>query len=151
MENYFNILNSIDVGEHIEKKNGLSYLSWAWAWRELKNKFPDSTYTIYEDEQGRFYHTDGKTCWVKTSCNGLSESVDTSGKGHQLQCQYSNPAQFNKSSGAAWAGPVCLCRRRPAGRKNGDKSSRDKSSKPQNQNGGSPLSGMWKRSKTGKI
>lgn len=73
MENYFNILNSIDVGEHIEKKNGLSYLSWAWAWRELKNKFPDSTYTIYEDEQGRFYHTDGKTCWVKTgvTVNGI--------------------------------------------------------------------------------
>ena len=72
MENYFNILNSIDVGEHIEKKNGLSYLSWAWAWRELKNKFPDSTYTIYEDEQGRFYHTDGKTCWVKTGVTVIS-------------------------------------------------------------------------------
>ena len=24
------------------------------------------TYTIYEDHEGRFYHTDGKTCWVKT-------------------------------------------------------------------------------------
>lgn len=73
MENYFNALNSIDVGEHIEKKNGLSYLSWAWAWGELKKRFPDSTYTIYEDEQGKFYHTDGKTCWVKTgvTVNGI--------------------------------------------------------------------------------
>lgn len=28
-------LLSINVNEHIEKKNGLSYLSWAWAWSEV--------------------------------------------------------------------------------------------------------------------
>lgn len=64
--NYFEALNSINVSEKAEKKNGLTYLSWAWAWGELKKKFPASTYTIYEDANGRFYHTDGKTCWVKT-------------------------------------------------------------------------------------
>ena len=29
---YFDILNKINVNEHTEKKNGLTYLSWAWAW-----------------------------------------------------------------------------------------------------------------------
>lgn len=72
-ENYFAELNAVNVGEHIEKKNGLSYLSWAWAWRELKTRHPDAQYTIYENPQGLFYHTDGKTCWVKTgvTVNGL--------------------------------------------------------------------------------
>lgn len=64
--NQFQILNSINVGEHTEKKNGLTYLSWAWAWGELKKKYPKSFYTIYEAADGCFYHTDGKTCWVKT-------------------------------------------------------------------------------------
>lgn len=64
--NQFQILNSINVGEHTEKKNGLTYLSWAWAWGELKKKYPKSFYTIYEAANGCFYHTDGKTCWVKT-------------------------------------------------------------------------------------
>lgn len=68
---YFNILNSIDVSDKIEKKNGLSYLSWAFAWGELKKKYPDSTYTIYENAQGWNYHTDGKTAWVKTGVTVL--------------------------------------------------------------------------------
>lgn len=66
MDNYFVTLNSINVNDHAEKKNGLTYLSWAWAWAEVKNLFPKATYTIYEAANGCFYHTDGKTCWVKT-------------------------------------------------------------------------------------
>lgn len=64
--NRFEVLNSLDCTGKVEKKNGLSYLSWAWAWSELKKKFPDSTYKVYENEQGWPYFTDGRTCWVKT-------------------------------------------------------------------------------------
>lgn len=62
----FEVLNAIDCSEHIEKKNGLTYLSWAWAWQILKKHYPASTYTIYESADGLNYHTDGRTCWVKT-------------------------------------------------------------------------------------
>lgn len=64
--NYFEQLNSINVNEKTETKNGLTYLSWAWAWGELKKRFPFSYYTIYENANGCFYHTDGQTAWVKT-------------------------------------------------------------------------------------
>jgi len=67
--NYFQILNAINVGEKVEKKNGLSYLSWAWAWAELKKLHPNANYTIYENKDGWNYHTDGKTAWVKTGVN----------------------------------------------------------------------------------
>lgn len=72
-ENYFIQLNSINVNEKTEKKNGLTYLSWAWAWGEVKKLHPDAIYTIYENEAGWNYHTDGKTCWVKTgvTINGI--------------------------------------------------------------------------------
>lgn len=33
-ESVFNILNAINVNDKVEKKNGLSYLSWAFAWGE---------------------------------------------------------------------------------------------------------------------
>ena len=62
----FSELNAVNVNEKTEKKNGLTYLSWAWAWAEVKKRFPTATYTVYEDENGNFYHTDGMTCWVKT-------------------------------------------------------------------------------------
>ena len=73
MENYFKELNQINVNGKTEKKNGLTYLSWAWAWGEVKKLFPDATYTIYEGANGWNYHTDGRTCWVKTgvTVNGI--------------------------------------------------------------------------------
>ncbi len=42
----FETLFSINVGNHIEKKNGLSYLSWPYAWAEVKKRFPDATYSV---------------------------------------------------------------------------------------------------------
>ena len=68
-ENYFTTLNNIDVGDKTEQKNGLTYLSWAWAWGEVKKLHPNANYKIYErdTEYGPVnYFTDGKTCWVKT-------------------------------------------------------------------------------------
>lgn len=62
----FEKLSKINVNDKIEKKNGLNYLSWAYAWGELKKIYPNANYKIYETETGCIYHTDGKTCWVKT-------------------------------------------------------------------------------------
>lgn len=62
----FETLNQINVNGHTEKKNGLTYLSWAWAWAEIKKAYPEAFYTIYENKDGWNYHTDGKTAWVKT-------------------------------------------------------------------------------------
>ena len=69
--NYFEELNKINVNDKVEKKNGLSYLSWPYAWGELKKKYPEATFTIYENANGWNYHTDGRTCWVKTGVTVL--------------------------------------------------------------------------------
>ena len=49
-ENVFEVLNAINVNEHTEKKDTggvkLTYLSWAWAWAEVKKKYPDANYEI---------------------------------------------------------------------------------------------------------
>ena len=76
-KSYFEVLNDINVNQHKEvievKGRKLTYLSWAWAWTEVKKAFPDAFYTIYENADGWNYHTDGVTCWVKTgvTINGL--------------------------------------------------------------------------------
>lgn len=43
---HFKKLNAVNVNDHTEQKDGLTYLSWAWAWAEVKNAYPDATYTI---------------------------------------------------------------------------------------------------------
>ena len=62
----FERLAAINVNEHVEKKNNLTYLSWAWAWHYVKREFPAAFYTIYETAEGRPYFDDGRTAWVKT-------------------------------------------------------------------------------------
>ena len=62
----FDTLNAINVNDRTETKNNLTYLSWAWAWQTVKENYPTATYTIYENEGGMFYHSDGKSAWVKT-------------------------------------------------------------------------------------
>ena len=62
----FGVLNAINCNGHTEKKNGLTYLAWAWAWQMVKENYPTASYTIYENAEGLNYHTDGRTCWVKT-------------------------------------------------------------------------------------
>ena len=47
-------LLTINVNEHIERKNNLSYLSWAWAWAEVLKIDPKARWhTVeYSDERG---------------------------------------------------------------------------------------------------
>ncbi len=63
----FETLTAIDFSKWVEQKNGLSYLSWAYAWGMLKKCYPRSEYRIYENEHGMNYHSDKRTCWVKCS------------------------------------------------------------------------------------
>lgn len=63
----FERLNAVNVSGKTEKKNGLTYLSWAWAWGEVKKAYPTANYKVFENDMGWNYHTDGRTCWVKVS------------------------------------------------------------------------------------
>ena len=65
-KNVFSTLSAIDCSAHIEKKGTQKYLSWAWAWKMVKDNFPNATYTVYENAEGMPYHTDGRYCFVKT-------------------------------------------------------------------------------------
>lgn len=55
MENIFEKLSQINVNDKTENKNGLTYLSWAWAWQEFKKIYPEATYKIKRNEQGMPY------------------------------------------------------------------------------------------------
>lgn len=54
-ESIWQTLVKVDVSRHVEKKNGLSYLSWAWAWGVLMEEFPSAAYEFDPHE----LHNDG--------------------------------------------------------------------------------------------
>lgn len=77
MGEVFKILNAINVNENTEKKNGLTYLSWAWAWAELKKVYPDATYQIRHFE-GRPYLYDanlGYMVMTEITIDGITHEM----------------------------------------------------------------------------
>ena len=46
---YFDALYSLDMNDKVEKRENLSYLSWANAWAEFKRAYPSATYRIVKD------------------------------------------------------------------------------------------------------
>ena len=48
----FEILYALDVNSKVEEKNGLKYLSWAWAWAEIKKQYPSAYYSIGKFGEG---------------------------------------------------------------------------------------------------
>lgn len=49
MKKTFELLSAVNVNDKVEKKSNLTYLSWAWAWAEVKKACPDATYQIISD------------------------------------------------------------------------------------------------------
>lgn len=58
----FERLSAVNVNEHVEKKDGLTYLSWAWAWSVTKKVCPDASYKIlpteYDEDLGFMCHSE---------------------------------------------------------------------------------------------
>jgi len=85
-ENYFMALYNANVNDKTKEKNGLTYLSWAAAWAEVKKAYPDASYKYHEDIlsydvngypwKTRYWFDDGKTAWVKVSVtiNGIEHT-----------------------------------------------------------------------------
>lgn len=62
----FDTLSAVNVNEKTEKKDNLTYLSWAWAWSEFQKVCPTATYEIIKNEQGLPYFADESGAIVYT-------------------------------------------------------------------------------------
>lgn len=64
----FEQLVNVNINDHVEKKTAggteLSYLSWAWAWKEAKTRCPDIEYEIVRQPDGLPYVYDPNTGYM---------------------------------------------------------------------------------------
>lgn len=82
MADVFKELNAVNVNDHTEvKSNGktnLTYLSWAWAWAEVKKRYPAASYTIVKDEKGLPYFADercGIMVYTTVTIDGVTHEM----------------------------------------------------------------------------
>lgn len=74
--NVFADLARVDCSDHVEKKNGFSYLSWPFAVEQLRKHCPDATWRVIRNENGEpFMQTScGYFVEVEVTVNGISLS-----------------------------------------------------------------------------
>ena len=74
----FEELLGINVNDYTENKNGLTYLSWTWAWSEIKKQCPDASYEIIKFENNLPYVYDANTGYMvftKVTINGETNEM----------------------------------------------------------------------------
>lgn len=85
-KNVFEALNAINVNEHVEKKKTneknpdgtdkyLSYLSWVWAWGQVKQHFPDASYEVRHWGDKPYLNDDQLGIMVETSVTINGETI----------------------------------------------------------------------------
>ena len=74
----FDVLNAINVNDRTEKKGNLTYLSWSWAWQEVKKRFPDATYNYHRDSETNlpFSYKEGVGAFCHTSVTIKDETLE---------------------------------------------------------------------------
>lgn len=72
----FDTLYSVNVNERTEKKNGLTYLSWAWAWAEFVKVCPDAKYEIKMFDGRPYMYDDNLGYMVFTSVTVGDDTKD---------------------------------------------------------------------------
>ena len=70
-------LRQINVNEKVEKKEGLTYLSWSWAWDEFKQAYPEATYEVIKNADGLPYFEShaGAMVYTKVTADNLTHEM----------------------------------------------------------------------------
>ena len=68
-------LLKINVNEHTEKKQNLTYLSWAWAWTEALKADPNATFNVQIFDGKPYMDVNGTgMVWVTVNMLGMSRT-----------------------------------------------------------------------------
>lgn len=77
MSNIYNALRSLNVNGKTEKKNGLTYLSWAWAWDMFQTHVEGATYEVLKNPEGLpyFESSAGVMVFTKVTAGGITHEM----------------------------------------------------------------------------
>jgi hypothetical protein len=77
MSKTFTQLRTLNVNDRVESKEGLSYLSWAWAWDEIKQHCPDVSYEVIKTPEGLPYFEShaGAMVYTKVTIEGVTHEM----------------------------------------------------------------------------
>jgi len=75
--NVFEKLKEVNVTGYVEEKNGLKYLSWAYAWQKIMELYPDAIYEIerFDDKPYLYDEKTGYMVFTRMSIEGVEREM----------------------------------------------------------------------------
>lgn len=110
----FAVLNAINVNEHTEQKsNGqtmLTYLSWVWAWQQVKGNYPDANYEV-KHWDGKPYLYDenlGYMCETSVTIQGETMSMWLPVMDSKNKAMKATAWSYKTKKGDQWVAPATM-------------------------------------------
>ena len=77
MDEVYKTLRELNVTGHVEQKNGLNYLSWAWAWDEVMKNYPNAIYEIerFDNKPYLYDEKTGYMVFTKMTINDMEREM----------------------------------------------------------------------------
>lgn len=101
-------LLKLNVNDHVEKKNNLSYLSWAWAWAEALKADPSATFDVQTFNGMPYMEVNGTgMVWVTTTLFGKTMACMLPIMNHRNQ-PIQNPDAFQVNTSIMRCMTKCL-------------------------------------------
>ena len=100
-KNNFQKLYELDINHKTESKNGLKYLSWAFAWAEFKKVNPDTDYTVDQYSGKPYLHDEhlGYLVSTQVTVDGLSLPMQLPVMDNKNKAMKSTPYQYKTRNG----------------------------------------------------
>ena len=102
-EKIYELLREVNVVGHVEQKNGLNYLSWAWAWDEIMKKYPNAIYEIerFDNKPYLYDEKTGYMVFTKMNIEGIEREMwlpvmDSNNKA-MLDYEYTYDTKYKKN------------------------------------------------------
>jgi len=110
----FATLNAINVNDLTEvKKNGqdkLTYLSWVWAWQQVKQKYPDANYEVKHWDGKPYLHDEtlGYMCETSVTIQGETMSMWLPVMNGANKAMKSTAWSYQTQKGDRWVQPATM-------------------------------------------
>lgn len=110
----FATLNAINVNDHTEvKDNGqakLTYLSWVWAWQQVKQKYPDANYEVKHWDGKPYLHDEtlGYMCETSVTIQGETMTMWLPVMNEANKAMKSTAWSYKTRKGDKWVQPATM-------------------------------------------
>lgn len=106
----FDDLYSVNVNDYTEDREGLTYLTWSFAWAEVKKRYPDATYEIEKFNGLPYVHDEntGFMVYTNVTIEGITHEMWLPVMDSKNKAMKTTPWEYETKTGKKTVQPATM-------------------------------------------